>query len=216
MPYLFALPVLLTLLACGLLVEFPSHPGAQGLRLLLLASAACGGALLFVRAPGERSALAAATFNSVLVTAVFVLVLLVLPDIRIQWIALLRLAVVLQLLLFVAMLLLFIVPARIEHARPIAVTVLGVLIAVPIWLAPVAEATGNGPLLTNLIVAISPLSAFAVALEFDLLRSAWFYAHSALGSLRYEYLSWFSYIAGLGILGGLILAWTGNRSFKRN
>ena len=61
------------------------------------------------------------------------------------------------------------------------------------------------PLLTNFIVAASPISAFATALDFDILRTNWFYEHSVLGSLRYDYQPWWTYIAVLLVLATITL-----------
>ena len=59
----------------------------------------------------------------------------------------------------------------------------------------------------NLIIGISPLSALAVSLDLDYLRSNWFYQHSVLGSLRYEYLSWSAYVLILAtIIAGFFAA----------
>jgi hypothetical protein len=90
-----------------------------------------------------------------------------------------------------------ILPFPAHSTRLLITTVVVALVATPIWLGPVAELSGNSGWVTNLVVAVSPLSAFSVALDFDFLRTNWFYQHSALGSLRYAYASWFVYVAGL-------------------
>jgi hypothetical protein len=52
----------------------------------------------------------------------------------------------------------------------------------PVWLAPALADTSAGA-----VVALSPLSHLAVPLELDYLRGAWFYQHSPLGGLRFDY-----------------------------
>jgi hypothetical protein len=75
-----------------------------------------------------------------------------------------------------------------------------------LWLSPLAILVKEPWRVSDAIVALSPLSAFAAALEFDYLRTPWFYEHSVLGSLRYEYPAWTVY-AGLiaAILASLTL-----------
>ena len=66
--------------------------------------------------------------------------------------------------------------------------------------------------MTNLIVGASPLSAFAVSLDIDYLRTSWFYNHSVLGSLRYEYVSWSTYVLIFTIIiAGFKISATTNR-----
>ena len=83
---------------------------------------------------------------------------------------------------------------------PLVIALFVVLTLAPVWAAPIAELAGNPPWLTNLIVAISPASMFAVALDLDLMRTSWFYEHSAIGSLRYSYIPWAAYIATMAVL----------------
>ena len=53
---------------------------------------------------------------------------------------------------------------------------------------------------TDSIIAISPLTYLASMLDYDYLRSQWFYSHTPYGSLRYHYPHWLSYlIVYLGI-----------------
>lgn len=61
--------------------------------------------------------------------------------------------------------------------------------AMPVWLGPWAEYHENGESLSNIIIALSPISYFSVMLDYDYLRGAWFYEHTPFGSLRFEYLS---------------------------
>ncbi len=74
-----------------------------------------------------------------------------------------------------------------ERARLGAVAVLALLGAAPVWLGPTAlDAHGDG-LVANGLLAASPLVHLAVAAGADLLRSSWFYAHTSLGSMRFDY-----------------------------
>lgn len=60
-------------------------------------------------------------------------------------------------------------------------------LAMPLWLAPLAELRGSRSELGAWIVTLSPLSHLASAAGCDYLRTEWFYRNSALGSLRFEY-----------------------------
>ena len=73
---------------------------------------------------------------------------------------------------------------------PIVVTLVMLFTLVPLWAGPAVELAGNPGRFTNTVVAVSPLTAFAVALDLDYLRTTWFYANSALGSMRYSYPGW--------------------------
>ena len=77
-----------------------------------------------------------------------------------------------------------------QMPMPMVVAVVALFIFLPVWAAPAVELAGNpiGP--TNAVVAASPLTMFAAALDLDYLRTSWFYANSALGSMRYSYPSW--------------------------
>lgn len=59
--------------------------------------------------------------------------------------------------------------------------------AAPLWLGPWAAAPDSGQAVTDGIVAISPLSYLAVTIDYDYLRSEWFYQHAPFGALRYHY-----------------------------
>lgn len=83
---------------------------------------------------------------------------------------------------------------------PIAVTLVALLVLMPVWAAPLVELSGNPAGLTNAVVAISPLTAFAVAIDLDYLRTGWFYANSALGSMRYTYPGWLTLCLLLAVL----------------
>jgi hypothetical protein len=59
--------------------------------------------------------------------------------------------------------------------------------AAAVWLGPVAERLAPTGALVSFLVAVSPLTYLAVLADHDYLRATWFYEHSALGSLRYDY-----------------------------
>lgn len=60
-------------------------------------------------------------------------------------------------------------------------------LSMPLWLGPLAELRGSRSELGAWIVTLSPLSHLASAAGCDYLRTDWFYRHSVLGSLRFEY-----------------------------
>jgi hypothetical protein len=64
---------------------------------------------------------------------------------------------------------------------------IGALAAAAVWLGPVAERLAPTGALVSFLVAVSPLTYLAVLADHDYLRATWFYEHSALGSLRYDY-----------------------------
>ena len=192
MQYLYAIPVTLALLVIGFLFDLSPQPGRDGLLAIALACATCVVALLFVP---TRIKVTVTLIDAVIVTAICVAVFLWLSGMTMPRPPLLRLTTTCLLVTFVALSLLQIIPGESERNRMFVLVGVSVLIAAPVWLGPVAEVTGNPAGLTNLIAGISPLSAFAVALDADILRTNWFYTHSALGSLRYEYFAWSTYIA---------------------
>lgn len=83
---------------------------------------------------------------------------------------------------------------------PLLVALATLLTLLPLWAAPLVEAAGNPWWLTAAVVNASPLTAFAAALEIDYLRTGWFYANSALGSMRYSYPAWQTYCLVLAVL----------------
>lgn len=75
----------------------------------------------------------------------------------------------------------------------------------PVWLGPLADVLArSNPEAPAAIVGISPLSHLAVAAGHDLLRNEWFYAHSPIGSLQFDYPSaaslFLTYIAAAVLL----------------
>jgi hypothetical protein len=88
-----------------------------------------------------------------------------------------------------------------QSRRPCTLLVLtaAFITSSPIWLGPLVELQQPGESVVNGIVALSPLTHFSVAANYDYLRSEWFYQNSPLGSLR------FAYPNLLSITGGYLL-----------
>lgn len=61
------------------------------------------------------------------------------------------------------------------------------LALLPVWAGPMLELANNPPWANRLVMYASPLTAFATALDFDYLRTVWFYEYSAVAAMRYEY-----------------------------
>ena len=75
-----------------------------------------------------------------------------------------------------------------ESAAWIVTCALVMLGAAPLWLGPAAElALADRQDAVDAIVAVSPLTHLAVASGNDLLRNQWFYQHSNLAGLRFDY-----------------------------
>lgn len=75
-----------------------------------------------------------------------------------------------------------------DWARWLITALLWLLAAAPLWLGPLADlgaSRGSAP--AEAIVAASPLVHLALAAGQDLLRTEWFYAHTSLGGLQFEY-----------------------------
>jgi len=62
-----------------------------------------------------------------------------------------------------------------------------VFLAAPLYLGALAVAAAEEPAVANLIVAASPASYVAAIIDYDYLRSGWFYQHAPFGGLRFEY-----------------------------
>jgi hypothetical protein len=76
-----------------------------------------------------------------------------------------------------------------EHttARVAVTAVYAALSAAPLWLGPAAQLLGSQSGWPTRIVALSPAAHLASAIECDLLRTTWFYAHTPIGGLRFDY-----------------------------
>ncbi|WP_405234313.1 hypothetical protein [Lentisalinibacter salinarum] len=85
------------------------------------------------------------------------------------------------------------------------ITVFAALTLAPVWAGPLVELAGNPGWLRGLVIGASPLTALSVAIELDYLRTPWFYAHSALGSMRYDYPTWLTILACLSVLPAAVL-----------
>ena len=64
---------------------------------------------------------------------------------------------------------------------------LGICTTAPLWLGPLVEQFANNQRYIDLSIAISPLSYLAVTIDYDYLRSDWFYRSTPYGGLRYNY-----------------------------
>jgi hypothetical protein len=75
-----------------------------------------------------------------------------------------------------------------DTAAWLATATLAALGAMPLWLGPAAElAAPSHPGAVDAVVAASPLTHLAVASGNDLFRNQWFYQHSNLAGLRFDY-----------------------------
>ena len=70
----------------------------------------------------------------------------------------------------------------------------------PVWAGPLMELAGNPAWMNHLVVCTSPFTVFAIALDVDYLRTAWFYEHSTLGAMRYSYPSLLNTLVALAAL----------------
>lgn len=79
----------------------------------------------------------------------------------------------------------------------------------PLWLGPVVDMGASDLVSADLVVTLSPMSHIATLLDWDFLRSEWFYQHSPFGGLRYDYpnpvATAIVYLA-IGLAGHLLLA----------
>jgi hypothetical protein len=180
------------MLAVASLVEIPPGPALPALTAIATLLAALIALVLF--SPNEPATLAVSLGWCAIATLLAGNWLLLNPVTRALWPDLPNL--LMGTFLFSALCL----SAARLLGTPLVITVFVVLTLAPIWAAPVAELAGNPRWLTNLIVAVSPASMFAVALDLDLMRTSWFYEHSAIGSLRYSYVPWAAYVAALAVL----------------
>ena len=193
---LFIIPVAISLLISRLVFTVPEEPAGTELLMLVYAGTACFSALLFVPVSPLFTArsLPVLLRQCAVVVLIFTIALVIDSQTRAAIGQIVPLATMLLLLLIAILTPVFVFHARSSEVRQITFTVLAILFSAPIWLGPLTEQTGSTPGLTNLIVSVSPLSSLAVSLDVDYLRTGWFYRHSVLGSLRYEYLSWTGYV----------------------
>jgi hypothetical protein len=89
---------------------------------------------------------------------------------------------------------------------------LATLALAPLWLAGALDALSRRPGSLDVLVAVNPLTALCAAAQTDYLRMDWFYRHSPLGSLRFDYpapAALFAAYAGLVSGAVLLLALRG-------
>jgi hypothetical protein len=199
---LFLVPLFASLLSAGFLFDIPQGPAESALLILVYASATLLSALLLVPLDPDWStrSFIALVGRCAMAMTLFVIVTQINPQIRAPIGQLLPIAAIVFLLMLSALCVVMAFVKNRADARLLVFLVLTVSISACLWLGPLAEATGNSPTLTNLIVGANPLSAFAVSLNMDYLRTSWFYQHSVLGSLRYDYYSWSSYLTTLALI----------------
>jgi hypothetical protein len=77
--------------------------------------------------------------------------------------------------------------------------------AAPVWAGPLAEQSGG----TEYVLAASPLTLLAALAGHDYLRDPWWYTHSALGALRFEYPTGGALVAAYLCASALLLAIAG-------
>jgi hypothetical protein len=59
-------------------------------------------------------------------------------------------------------------------------------ISLPLWASPLVQTAAGGKM-TDLIIALCPVSYLAVLADVDFLRSEWWYRHMPYGGMRYSY-----------------------------
>jgi hypothetical protein len=93
-----------------------------------------------------------------------------------------------------------------DSAAWMAVCALVTLGAAPLWLGPAAElALADHARAVDTVVAVSPLTHLAVASGNDLLRNQWFYQHSNLAGLRFDYPRLASVMTAYCLLAAILL-----------
>jgi len=86
------------------------------------------------------------------------------------------------------------------HRQTILLSVLLIITAAPVWLAPVVDLYLPGNHFINTIISLTPLTHFSIAVEYDYLRSIWFYRNTPYGSLPFSYPHFNSIISSYIIL----------------
>lgn len=74
----------------------------------------------------------------------------------------------------------------------------------PIWLGPLAQSLGSQSGWPAAIVVWSPASHLASAVHCDYLRVVWFYTHTPIGGLRFDYPPPWTIIATYSAVAGLL------------
>lgn len=196
---LSALGAAMALLLVRITIDVTNGPVRDSLLLLMYATSACFACILLHpgRRPGTRESWRTALLQCAVIVAVFVAATAVDSQTRTMFAQLLPITIMLFLVLLLLNAVLLALPESAANAQPMVFVAVAVLFALPICLGPLVEAAGNPTLFSNSVVAASPLSAFAVSIDLDYLRTRWFYQYSVLGSLRYDYAPWFAYVAFL-------------------
>lgn len=212
------MPLALSLLLARIGFSFSQLPAAGPWLELFYSTALCFSAILILPLKVEYSARSVFVVarNGAISVAIFLLAVILDPLAHSAFVRLAPLAAILFLMLLLFSLLVQAFEPRFSGTRPVLLVIVAALFSLPVWLGPLAEATGNSSMITNLIVGASPLSAFAVALDMDYLRTSWFYQNSALGSLRYDYLTWPAYLIILASAITALLAVTINTEVKHS
>ena len=203
---IFVIPVAASLLAARLLFAVPSGPGESALLILIYATATFLSAFLLIPVDPDISTRSFLTLLGRCLASVITFLVATQIDTQAHatLIQLIPISSVLFLLLICALGLMQIFVEQQSNVRQIGFFAIAMITSIPLWLGSIAEITGNQLMTTNLIVGANPLTALAVALDFDYLRTNWFYQHSVLGSLRYEYYSWSSYVLILILITGAL------------
>jgi len=196
--------VFVLVIATGVLVDVPSAPGSGSAKTLVYAVAASLASILAAGSAGQSLRSPAALRLAVIAATAFLIVANVDPASRPDAAAAGRLALVVFLFTVVTARATSRITTKLPGSTLIAVLVCAAWFLLPVWLAPLAVLFSDPGLVTDLIVALNPLSAFAVALDVDYLRLPWFYEHSVLGSLRYDYPAWPVYAGSFAALAGLL------------
>ncbi len=192
----YVIPLTAVILLANSLFVVPQGPGERALLALVYAATTLAAAVLLTPLDREftRASWWSLVRHSAITATVFLAVALIDPQTRVLGAQLFLTAAVLFLLLLAALVPVLNYARHRTSTRQILFSAIIALLLAPIWLGPLAEISGNPELMTNLIVGMSPLSAIAATMDLDYLRTSWFYQHSVIGSLRYEYFSWVNYV----------------------
>lgn len=88
----------------------------------------------------------------------------------------------------------------------LALLIIVVVCAGPLWLGPVIDATPDASLLIQSALAVNPFAGLASAMEFDLFRAEPFYQICPIGQRKFDYPSWWT-VASVLVLASLPLFW---------
>lgn len=101
--------------------------------------------------------------------------------------------------------------ALLPALRPAPYLVFGVLIAsaLPVSFGPTLEHWYDASEATNAVVALSPASYLSSLVEYDYLRSEWFYQYTPYGAMRYDYPNPIGSTVLL-LSAGIALCWAAN------